>query len=93
MTKFTESDIIQLLEHWSNTKEKISKLEEQLEKYKKLATKIMDSNELSTLESQDFILKRRNQDRTFVTKSLLPKDIWDQYAKKSTFTVFTITKK
>lgn len=87
------NDISTLLEKWAHDKEKITKLEARIEKYKKIASKLMDKREDDTLTGREYLLTRRNQSRTTISKADVPSDVWIEYSRKISFQVFHLVKK
>lgn len=87
------SDINTLLEKWSRDKEKISELEARIEKYKKIASKLLDNRSEDTLSSQGYLLTRRTQSRSTISKADVPADVWSDYSRKISFQTFHLVKK
>lgn len=88
----SNTDITTLLERWDKDKKKVAELETRIEKYKKLANKLMDKQGQDKLNSDEFTLKRRNQTRSMLTKSDVPADVWDEYSRTVTFQTFYLTR-
>ena len=80
------------LENWYETKQEITKLENKIEKYKRIARKMMDENETDLLHNSTYKLARKDGSRTTIGKDDLPEDIWNRYSKKTYFTSFYISK-
>lgn len=87
----TKDDIDTLLEKWYDTKEKIAEMQKRLEKYKKLADKIMNSEDKESIVTRDFTLQRREMTRTTISKEDVPTDIWNKYSHKCTFKSYYLT--
>ena len=90
---YDEKDVNILLEKWYETKEQISSLEKKLDKYKKYAEKIMDSNDLDSLSSSSFSLTKREMSRNILSKDDVPKEIWTKYSRNITYPMFVIRNK
>jgi hypothetical protein len=88
----SNSDITELLEMWQCTKQEISKLEERCEKFKHLASKYMNKTDSDILESSELMLRRKNITRSTLNKKNVPKTLWDQYSKPTSYQVFYLTK-
>jgi hypothetical protein len=88
-----DGDISVLLEKWSKDKVKLAKLEERIEKYKKLAGKIMDERDKDNLSSSDYLLKRRTQTRSTISKSDVPIDVWKNYSRQVSFQAYYLVDK
>jgi hypothetical protein len=89
----TSDDIHNLLEHWMDVKNQLSDLELSLSKYKKLASKIMSKNDTTTLYSDNYVLQQRNISKKTLSKDDVPKEIWNKYAKTTTYTAYYLSKK
>ena len=89
----TEKDIDYLMDNWYQAKQEISELEKKCEKYKRLANKIMNSQETNKLYNSDYSLSRRDMTRSTLTKKDVPIDIWDKYSKECTYSSFYLTKR
>jgi diketogulonate reductase-like aldo/keto reductase len=88
-----QDDIDNLLSNWAETKEQISQLEYDLEKYKKLATKIMHKNGIDTISNNTFTLSRRELSKQTLAKNDVPKDIWNSYSRTTKYNAFYLSKK
>jgi hypothetical protein len=91
MSRFNESDIDNLLDNWSRTKKDISDLQLKCDKYKKLATRMMNKMSTSELESDQFILKRKKITRSSLARDDIPKTLWDTYSKSSSYEAFYLS--
>lgn len=85
------NDINTLLQKWFDTKREITNLENKAEKYKKAAEKIMNTEGTNILESSYHTLQRKQISRTTISKKYVPKNIWDQYSKRSTYSAYYLT--
>ena len=93
MSILNDSDIKNLLEEWDKTKQNISVLEKKLEKYKSVAKKIMDESGKNIIETDNFILKKKDMSRTSLTKKDIPNHLWEQYSKNIKFSSYYLNKK
>ena len=93
MSHTTSDDITNLLNHWMSTKNQIAKLELSIGKYKKLATKIMSKTDADTIQSDDYILKKRTLTKKTLSKDDVPKEIWERYAKTTTYPAYYLSKR
>ena len=87
------SDICALLQKWSETKSEIIELEKKIDKYKRLANRIMDKNEGNTINSLEYKLIRKEISRSTISKKDVPKETWNKYAQTSTYTAYYLSKK
>lgn len=86
-------DINNLLEHWMDVKIQLVEFELSLAKYKKLASKIMIKNDTTTLSSDKYLLRQRNISKKTLSKDDVPKEIWNKYAKTTTYNAYYLSKK
>ena len=91
-TKYTDDDINSLLEKWSDAKQEISDLEKKIEKYKRLAVRILSEQDADTLYGDEYQLVCKNISRTTISKRDVPNDIWSQYSRSCTYPAYYITK-
>ena len=86
-------DIENLLNKWYSAKQELSQLEKKIEKYKVLAENLMNKENTDEISSDNYILKRKELNRTTIGKKDLPEDIWDRYSKELFYNAFYISKK
>ena len=85
-------DITTLLERWSKAKIEIEELEKKVEKYKRLANRIMDREGNYELSSLYYTLKKRKISRKTIYKQDVPNDIWEKYAHSTSYPAYYLTK-
>ena len=93
MSQFNQNDIGKLLEKWSQTKEQIANLEKRIEKYKRVANKLMVKEKSNTLNSLVYRLTSRKISKKTISKIDVPVEIWDKYAKTCTYNAYYLHKK
>jgi hypothetical protein len=93
MSKISKEDMSIVLDKWYQTKQEIAELEKKLDKYKKIADKYFDYNDIDTISDSYFILKKREITKHTVSKKELPIDIWNKYSKESTYTSYYLVPK
>lgn len=93
MERLNETDINNLLEKWFNTKQEISTLETKCEKYKHYAEQILNSKNSDTLSSSYYKLKRQKINRNTISRKDVPKEIWNTYSKKSSYSAYYLNEK
>lgn len=81
----------ELLEKWYSAKQEMAKLEKKCEKYKKLANDLMKGS--NQLKAGDYSVIKRRQTRTMISKKDVPSDLWDKYAKLTSYDAFYVSKK
>jgi hypothetical protein len=87
------SDICALLEKWAESKSEITALEKKIDKYKRLANRVMDQKGDNTIFTTDYKLSRKEISRTTIAKKDVPKEIWKKYARTSTYTAYYLAEK
>ncbi|GEM_PF-4747596 len=91
MSRVKEADIWALLERWSQAKTEMREIEKRIEKYKRLAKRVMDSQDINNLSSDCYTLKRKNISRTTISKRDVPDHIWEKYARKCSYPVYYLS--
>ena len=92
MDKINKKDIDELLSSWNETKKEIAALEKKLEKYKIYAENIINEMGKSELKTSKFTLKRRIINKSILSKSDVPPEIFKKYSKISSYPVFYLSK-
>jgi hypothetical protein len=87
------SDIEELLERWKEAKDEIADLENKCDKYKRAVEKIMNSEDTNKLSAKNICVTRRILNRESLSKKDIPKDIWEKYSKKLSYSAFYFSKK
>jgi hypothetical protein len=93
MSSASDDDVSMLLQQWHETKEAISELESKLEKYKKLAGRIMSKKDTNVISDSKFVLKRRDLSKETIGKKDLPIEIWKKYSNKIEYKAYYLTEK
>jgi hypothetical protein len=88
----SNDDISILLDRWYEAKQDLKDLEEKIEKYKKVATKLMKDSDSNVLSSNKYTLTRREMVSTRVLKADLPQDLWKQFSTTSRYPAFYLAK-
>ena len=89
MSKST--DISNLLSKWHDAKQEIILLEEKCDRYKKTADEYMKNNNINKISSEYFSLQRKKITKNTISKTTIPKHIWEQYSKTSSYTAYYLT--
>jgi hypothetical protein len=87
------SDIQNILKKWGDAKTEIADLEKKIEKYKRVVNHFMDEKGNNTITSSQYTLRRKEMTRASISKKNVPKKIWDEYSKSSTYKAYYLTKK
>ena len=93
MSKIKDVDIATLLERWSQDKAEITEIEKRIDKYKKIAERIMNSQDTNTISSGPYTLKRSNMSRSTLTKQDVPESVWKQYSRTCSYPAYYLSKK
>jgi len=89
----SNTDIYTLLQKWSEAKNEITNLEKKIEKYKRIATSIMDQQGNNTVSSDEYTLRRKEMSRTTISKKNVPQDVWNKYSKLSKYKAYYLSEK
>ena len=89
----TTIDIKNLIQKWADAKTEIAELEKKINKYKRLVDRFMDEKGSNTVTSSDYTLRRKEMSRATISKKNVPKKIWDEYSKSSTYKAYYLSKK
>jgi hypothetical protein len=87
-----KTDISTLLDQWYDAKNSIAELEDKIEKYKKLASKVMNNNNTNIITDGTYTIKRKEIERFTISKKDVPNNIWKEYSKKNNYNAFYLTK-
>lgn len=91
MSSVNSSDISTLLEKWSEDKASLVEIEKRIEKYKRLANRIMNNQDTDKLSNTYYTLKRRELSRTTLTKQDVPNEIWKKYSRSVSYSAYYLT--
>jgi len=91
-SRVTDNDIENLLVQWARAKEEIAKQEKRIEKFKKLANRILDGQDEKSIRGDEYTLTRRDMSRTTITKHDVPDQIWEKYARPCTYQAYFLSK-
>lgn len=91
MDRVSNTDIATLLDKWYEAKQVIAEKEAQCERYKRLANRAMKERDSTTIRSSDYTLVRRQMTKTTIFKKDVPKKIWDEYSRSSTFPAYYLS--
>lgn len=86
-----EQDIEELLNNWFEAKQRLAELEKKCDKYKLMADKIMNIRGEDSLKTRTLKLTKTDMERETLSKKDVPKDIWNTYAKVSSFSTYRLT--
>ena len=86
-------DIKNLIQKWAEAKTEIADLEKKINKYKRVVDRFMDEKGNNTVTSSDYTLRRKEMSRATISKKNVPKKIWDEYSKSSTYKAYYLSKK
>jgi len=86
-------DILDILQDWYESKKQLDALEKKIQKYKTTIAKEMNNRDVDQITESGFIVKRRRNTRSYITKGNVPEEIWNRYSSKSSFDAFFLSKK
>eukprot|EP00931_Biecheleriopsis_adriatica_P087879 TRINITY_DN6228_c0_g1_i1.p1 TRINITY_DN6228_c0_g1~~TRINITY_DN6228_c0_g1_i1.p1 ORF type:complete len:172 (+),score=47.23 TRINITY_DN6228_c0_g1_i1:75-590(+) len=76
-----------ILQRWSAAKKQEQEAHKEIEACKTQIEATMMKTGMDVIKTDSFEVNKRTQSRETVSKADLPKDIWDKYAKTSSFVV------
>lgn len=79
-----------LLAEWSRIKYQMIQLEARKNDIKEIVNDIMTQENENNLTIEDYIITRKLQKRSFISKKDIPTDLWSRYSKTTEFNVFQI---
>ena len=85
MSNLVDLDI--LLKEWYHLKKDKSKLDDREEEIKSIINKIMKKEKTNKLEGEDFVVTKKYQKKKYLSKNIVPEDIWDKYKKETEYSV------
>lgn len=86
-------DLSKFLQKWIETKNKIAELEKNIEKYKRIANRIMEQQENNTISNDYFTLRRKEMSRTTISKKDVPIEIWNKYSRPCKYKAYYFSEK
>lgn len=91
MSSINTTDVSSLLEHWSDAKAKITELENMIKKYKRLANRVMKTQDSDIISSTYYTLKRKQISRYTISKLDVPEHIWEKYSKPCSYSAYYLS--
>lgn len=85
-------DINTLLEKWYSDKKKVEKLNSKITKYKKAIDKLMATQKTDRIIGKIYSVSKRSNTRTYMTKSSIPINLWNQYSSRCTYDSYHLKK-
>jgi hypothetical protein len=86
-------DLSKLLQKWTETKKKIAELEKNIEKYKRVANRVMEEQGNNTISNDYFTLRRKEMSRTTISKKDVPIEIWNKYSQPCKYKAYYLSEK
>lgn len=84
-----QQEIDEFLRSWYDLKIKRTELDKKLDKFKKVADKLIAEGILS---SNKFALTKKNQSRRTISKNKVPDEVWNRYSTISSYPVYSLRK-
>lgn len=82
-----------ILKDWSEKRDKMKVLDEEIKDIKKRVEKLLDKNGSDTIKGKDHIVSRTHQTKEYLSKKDVPLEIWDKYKKKTNYDVLSLRAK
>ncbi len=77
----TSKEIDETIVKWKYAKDQLAYYKAKESKYKQIISKIMDITSADVISGKDLTVTRKTQNRRFISKAMLPADIFDSYSK------------
>jgi hypothetical protein len=87
------TDINSLLVKWENIKKELTYLNQTEQAIKEQLNDYMDAHKKTRIETSHFLLKRDLRVREQVSKSHLPREVWDKYKQPTEYSVLSLKRK
>lgn len=85
-------NIGETLRKWDEAKRKMEVLEEKVKKYKNIVSKEMNRKEVDRITADGFVVQRRRNTRSYLSKENVPSDIWKEYSTRLSYDAFFLSK-
>lgn len=86
-------EIHSLLEKWEDCRRTIDMMEKKIKRYRQTVEQYLEKNNLSEFENERFKVKRNIQQRSLLTKKMVPKEVWEMYSLPQRVEFITLTEK
>jgi hypothetical protein len=86
------SNLDDVLKEWHEVRQKKAYYEKQEEKYKEAIEKYLNKKSTDKIYGKYFNVTRSSVTRESMSKACTPVEVWKQYAKRSTFAMYRLTK-
>ncbi len=81
-----------LLSEWYDIKKQISKLQSKEDEIKQTISNIMDDEDVSIIETNNYKVSRSYNKRTSLSKNSIPEELWKKYCKTIEYSTFSLKK-
>jgi hypothetical protein len=78
------------LRKWYETKQELDRLEKLLQKYKSIIVKELNTQGKDRVSSSEYVVSRRRQTKTYLSKDSVPLDVWNKYSVRTYYDVLVI---
>jgi hypothetical protein len=75
-----QTEIDTVLEKWDECRQNMDLLEKKIKRYRQTVENFLQKNNLDQYENSKFKVKRSVQQRSLLTKKMVPKDVWETYS-------------
>lgn len=87
-----QDHVIEVLKRWYKAKQEIANLEKDCLKYKQFIGKVMDNRNTNVISRGGYVANRRHDSRTILSKSSVPKEVWDKYSTVTYYDSYYVKK-
>lgn len=90
MSGVSDEKLDKLLSEWFKLKAQINMFQKREADIKELINDIMREENKRMLQTENYLVSKRNQKRTGVSQKDIPEDVWNRYSKTTEFSVFQL---
>ena len=80
MQQQEQQDLDVVLEKWEECRRTIDQLEKKIQRYRSTVERFMETKGVEAYENSKFKVKKSVQQRSLLTKKMVPKDVWEMYS-------------
>lgn len=90
-TPVTKEEIDTLIANWYEAKLRLKQADTEERRLKRLIHQLLDLTQSSGIEGRDLVVTRYTQKRRFLSKAVVPAEIWDRYAQEQSIQMLRVS--
>lgn len=83
-------DLKEIIEDWYILKKKLKDIEKKIDSNRNIIIDYMERNSIDKVITDNYIVKKKNMDREYITRKDLPSDLWNRYSRKMNYSIYKI---